>query len=465
MSAEAVAEHLPGAHVLPPVRHGDLLQLAPRTGDTVLILDGVFHQSPPIRHKEILEVIASGVRVIGAASMGALRAAELHSLGMIGYGWIFALYRDGTVDADDEVAVMHAEGPEWRQLSEPLVNVRWVLSEVVRVGLITPAEESALLAVARALPYQSRSWTAIQYAIGDGDLAGALRASLTHLRQHPGQGNRKLLDAIGALRAIAADDLPTPPAAALDWARTDTWRTTYLCQWKAEFTGRVVDGAHVADQAVFDYQRLYDPDFPHRWRRYVLARIAASADPPTSGTDMADTDKQAIAAAAAAGITLADLTPEQLAYWLTPAEQAQDGPETLLRLLVRSYHSYPGEGAILGGVEDPAGLIVDADTTRRRIVAAQRTNSAVSVLGPRRHIDDLKAERIRTHLLRRWAVDDSDLAAVTAAARDRGFPSMAAALEAARPFFLHAVTGGNMTTGNATYGNAPSGTVETVEAT
>jgi hypothetical protein len=48
-----------------------------------------------------------GVHVFGAASMGALRAAEMHSLGMVGIGTIFQWYRDGKIVADDEVAVRH----------------------------------------------------------------------------------------------------------------------------------------------------------------------------------------------------------------------------------------------------------------------------------------------------------------------------------------------------------------------
>ena len=39
--------------------------------------------------------------------MGALRAAELHPFGMVGIGQVYEWYRDGTIDADDEVAVAH----------------------------------------------------------------------------------------------------------------------------------------------------------------------------------------------------------------------------------------------------------------------------------------------------------------------------------------------------------------------
>ncbi|MFF4010634.1 TfuA-like protein [Streptomyces sp. NPDC001717] len=93
---------------LPPARHGDFDDAAIEAGHTVVLIDGVYHQAPALRHKEILAAIARGVRVIGAASIGALRAAELHGHGMIGSGRIYGAYRRGVLTGDDEVAVGQA---------------------------------------------------------------------------------------------------------------------------------------------------------------------------------------------------------------------------------------------------------------------------------------------------------------------------------------------------------------------
>jgi hypothetical protein len=68
------------------------LQLTVSAGDIVIIIDGLFYHTAPVRHKEILILLAQGVTVIGAASMGALRAAELHPYGMTGVGSIFDAY-------------------------------------------------------------------------------------------------------------------------------------------------------------------------------------------------------------------------------------------------------------------------------------------------------------------------------------------------------------------------------------
>ena len=68
------------------------------------IIDGGFEYTAPVWHKEILYALSAGTRVLGAASMGALRAAECHSFGMTGVGSIFKEYRDGTRIDDSDVA-------------------------------------------------------------------------------------------------------------------------------------------------------------------------------------------------------------------------------------------------------------------------------------------------------------------------------------------------------------------------
>jgi len=81
---------------LPPARHGDVYRavslLRPRA---IGIVDGYFQWVPSVWHKEILWALQQGVHVFGAASMGALRAAELAPFGMRGVGRIFEAYRDG----------------------------------------------------------------------------------------------------------------------------------------------------------------------------------------------------------------------------------------------------------------------------------------------------------------------------------------------------------------------------------
>ena len=97
--------------------------------------------------------------------MGAIRAAELHVLGMSGIGEVFRMYRDGEICGDDEVAVAHGEAPEFQRASEALVNVRFALSRARDAGLAGASEAAGLLEHARALPYSERSWLAIGHRV------------------------------------------------------------------------------------------------------------------------------------------------------------------------------------------------------------------------------------------------------------------------------------------------------------
>jgi hypothetical protein len=155
-AAEARAE-LPGVVVHPPVRHGDLLRLGAGPGDLVLIVDGVFHQSASVRHKEILELLAAGATVAGCSSMGALRAAELDVFGMVGVGEVYRLYKDGVTEADADVAVTHTEGGEVTQLSAAMVDLESQLLEAHRDGAVDEAERTALSAAMRGVHYTERT--------------------------------------------------------------------------------------------------------------------------------------------------------------------------------------------------------------------------------------------------------------------------------------------------------------------
>ena len=67
---------------------GDVYRATLDQVQTIAIIDGYFDRVPAVWHKEILWALNMGIRVIGAASMGAIRAAELAPFGMEGVGRI-----------------------------------------------------------------------------------------------------------------------------------------------------------------------------------------------------------------------------------------------------------------------------------------------------------------------------------------------------------------------------------------
>src|SRR4029077_5625310 len=127
--------------------------------------------------KEIVWAMAAGVHVFGAASIGALRAAELDAFGMRGIGRIYEDFRDGLIEDDDEVAVLH--GPEelgYPPVTEAMVNIRATLAEAARSGIIAPALAASLTDTAKELFYKERSYEAVmQSAAAAGLPEDALR--------------------------------------------------------------------------------------------------------------------------------------------------------------------------------------------------------------------------------------------------------------------------------------------------
>ena len=149
----ATAAAVLDADYRPPVKRGDL---PVRYDGTIVIIDGEFHQSLAVSPKEILRLLDTGTKVIGAASMGALRAVELACYGMEGFGWVFEAYRSGRLEADDEVAVSYSP-EDLRCLTVPLVNVRRWLDDLSAHGDIDPPTAGQLLDRARQLFYADRT--------------------------------------------------------------------------------------------------------------------------------------------------------------------------------------------------------------------------------------------------------------------------------------------------------------------
>ena len=219
---------------LPPARQGDIYRAASiRQPRVIGIVDGVFQHVPSVWHKEILWAMKSGIHVFGAASMGALRAAELHSFGMVGVGRIFEGYRSGTLEPygdaqfedDDEVAVIHGP-PEtgYLALSEAMVNIRATLSAAVSAGVIGASTREALVRIAKAMFYQERSYGSLLERAAPAGIAAQQIAALRDWLPR-GKVNLKRDDALemlAAMRAFLQTD-PAPKQVGYAFAHTTLW--------------------------------------------------------------------------------------------------------------------------------------------------------------------------------------------------------------------------------------------------
>ncbi len=140
-----------------PIKRGDLNHDIKENPDIIGIIDGVFHQSSAVGHREILNVIKKGIEVYGASSMGALRASELDSLGMHGIGYVYNQYATGKIVSDDDVAVM-LDSETLEALSVPLINMDYVFNNACAENIITDNEKDELLKIAKETYYPQRNY-------------------------------------------------------------------------------------------------------------------------------------------------------------------------------------------------------------------------------------------------------------------------------------------------------------------
>ncbi|MDG4809418.1 TfuA-like protein [Micromonospora sp. WMMD1120] len=430
LPVEEVGRLLPDAVVLPPVAHGDLLRLDVGPGDRVLVIDGFFLQHPPVRHREILDLLDRGVTVAGAASMGALRAAELWQFGMRGVGEVFQLYRDGVVTGDDEVAVVHGPAEEGhRTLSEPLVNIRVALRRAVAAGVLADTEAVLLLDIARDLPFRRRSYRALERTAPPAATAVVDRFLAWH-RRNP-------TDAKGAdarlLLSMAADNAPELCPTHGGDQPIDNLHTRFLDSWRARFAGQSAGAHWVSDREAAGVLMLLHPDEPAWHRREVLAGVAGvdSADPTV--------EERAHQAARERGLGAA---PPGGWDWLTDRERTLDDREALLRMVVRAFGTTPHRSLALWMVAAPLRTPELLAAARQVAATAAALNEALPrTTGHRRPGGRLhfRTEVVDACFAALWSCDTGEL---EAAAWDRGFVDLTAFRYAAEPLVAYLKTFG-----------------------
>jgi len=218
------------AVILPPAAQGDVYRAAQARPLAIGIVDGYFEHVPSVWHKEILWAMSRGIHVYGAASIGALRAAELSSFGMEGVGAVYEAFARGDLEDDDEVAVAHALAEDgYRPLSEPMVDIRSTLARARAEGVIGEATERALVQVGKTLFYADRSYRAV---LAGGEALGLPEGQLAGLRAFLAAGRvfQKRQDALAMLRLMRARlaEEPGPKRVRYTFAHTDAWERVRL---------------------------------------------------------------------------------------------------------------------------------------------------------------------------------------------------------------------------------------------
>ncbi len=398
----------------PPVMHGDLYRLRLKPGDSVLIIDGLYQHEPPVRHKEILSLCASGVRVYGAASIGALRASELHSLGMPGLGTVFGWYRDGRLNSDADVAVVHGDADiGFRAFTHAMVSILDRCEELQRSRQLDAQAAAAVTHIARSVHFTERSSTALLVAARKHGQESAMRTVVTALADADSDIKRR--DAATAIRAL----VEAGPVPLRDQEIAEVPDSSLRREWKLRHS----PATDVADaptmREVLAYAQFFLPDFPERHTRYVLAHLAPEYPSLTedrhfqrwlTGLSSAELVRRGLLSSGEIGV-------------LSPAERK-------LRVLVRSFRLTSGRLVYHDLPADLAGDLSDLSAQCSRMLAF--TRQAMSA-NPQFHPADVPAQMIKPVFARLWRTTSLETALL-----DRGFRDIEDFLAWARPFYVAA---------------------------
>ena len=217
---------VPGITYLPPAAEGDLYRAARQGPRAIGLIDGYFEAQPAVWHKEILWAMSQGIHVFGAASMGALRAAELWSFGMQGAGLIYRAYRRGVLIDDAEVAVLHGP-PElgYPSVTEALVNVRANLSRARAAGMLATEPRRLVLQAAESIYYKDRTWERIlAEAVRNGVAAEEAAALKMWLKANSFDLKRRDAGSLVRLVKDRAGTFDQPLQVSYEFEDTTFWR-------------------------------------------------------------------------------------------------------------------------------------------------------------------------------------------------------------------------------------------------
>lgn len=303
---------LPGAVFRPPAQQGDLLACLNQDGANVVgLIDGTFHQNLSVWHNEVCYLLSRGIVILGASSMGALRAAETDRFGMIGVGQIYRWYKDEFITGDDEVALMHGdESSGYQSLSLPLVNIRASVELAVSRNQMTSATAARLIEIAQAIHYPDRQVPGILQRCREAHFAAdqveAARRLLTEEYVDLKKADaREMLIAIRRL----VDGIDSPPESVpFKFARSSVFETLYNLDQKVR-----TEKGEVTLQEVVEYFAVNSTDF-NEIRRASLDRSIVSVFAHLIGVKVTQED---VSAERAAFTTERGIeSSEDLALWL-----------------------------------------------------------------------------------------------------------------------------------------------------
>lgn len=142
----------------PPIKRGDLevLEHNKRHSGCVLITDGVFGSTLSVSPVECLRLIKKGWLLLGSSSMGALRAADCNSAGMVGVGHVYMGYQLGYYKSDADVSVVYA-GAQGGEITISYVHADYIGRILQRSQSLSSVNHRKFLSFLRKMPWYDRN--------------------------------------------------------------------------------------------------------------------------------------------------------------------------------------------------------------------------------------------------------------------------------------------------------------------
>jgi TfuA protein len=196
----------PGIETRPPATRGDLVALLGESASKaavrpirVGIIDGTT-KGPCLPPKEVMQALSAGIRMYGAVSDGALRAAECAAYGMTGVGRIYQHAAAELVTRIDEYMMPTSPDPT----DQSLAAWRIALDDGVEHLDVSEDDARAFVTLAQQMPWPVRTLSQISAAAEASGSGASVRRVVTFLAT---QGRGVMWDDGAALaEAMLADD-------------------------------------------------------------------------------------------------------------------------------------------------------------------------------------------------------------------------------------------------------------------
>ncbi len=195
-----------------PAEQGDMVAAVLEGFESILVIDGYFYTKFPCTTLEVMLALENEVNVFGASSIGALRAVELDTWGMVGMGRVYEYLKKQEIKPYHIVAQTYDEAD--RPLTTPLIQIVYFLVCASSDGIVTREEHEALRAIADEIHFTFLSFESFfRKVASSGVLSPEKAAVLREYYEEKGAAHfdikrQDALSLLASFRSLAAKREP-----------------------------------------------------------------------------------------------------------------------------------------------------------------------------------------------------------------------------------------------------------------